>query len=130
MRRRLVIIAAVFAIAATSCTPEEVRWWTGEVEESRDAGHRCPDLAPARQLAGLPDGFDVVMWRESRCRPTAVNSSSGALGLTQIMPMWVDDLCRAGIACTRSELLDAHTNLDAARYVFEVQGWSAWGGRP
>jgi hypothetical protein len=100
---------------------------THEVDQAQTTGHHCPELAPARQLAGLPERFDYIIWRESRCNPHVVNHSSGSLGLTQIMPMWVDDLCRAGIACSRADLLDADVNLAAARYVLDVQGIGAWG---
>jgi len=123
--RRTLAVAAV-ALTLTACTPEQIAWWTHEIEVSRSSGEHCPMLAPARQLAGLPDVFDYIIWRESRCTPTAVNPDSGALGLAQIMPMWLNDLCRAGIACTRSEMLDAHTNLAAAKYVLDVQGMGAW----
>ena len=56
-----------------------------------------------------------------------MNASSGALGLTQIMPFWLAELCQAGIACTANDLLQARTNLDAAQHVFGLQGWAAWG---
>lgn len=121
------VAAAVAAfIGLGACTPAQIQWWTATVRDAEQAGHRCPDLAPARKLAGLPDGFDYIIWRESRCTPTAVNSDSGALGLTQIMPQWIPTLCGLDIACTRADLLDAHTNLAAAAYVFSVQGWQAW----
>lgn len=118
--------ALLGALALTACTPAEISWWTGEMDQARASGENCPMLSPARQLAGLPDGFDYIMWRESRCDPHAVNRDSGALGLTQIMPQWLPTLCGVGIACTRSDMLDAHTNLAAAKYVFDVQGWQAW----
>ena len=114
-------------VTMSSCTPEQVAWWTRQIEDARTSGHHCPELSPARQLAGLPDAFDYIIWRESRCNPRVVNHSSGSMGLTQIMPMWLDDLCRAQIACTQSDMLDAHTNLAAAAYVLDVQGMSAWG---
>ena len=63
---------------------------------------------------------------ESGCDPAAVNTSSGALGLTQIMPFWLTDLCQAGIACSPDDLLRPDTNLDAAQFVFGLQGWAAW----
>lgn len=124
MTRLAAAIAAAAALSA--CTPQEIAWWTSTVADAERAGLRCPDLAPARELHGLPDGFDAIIWRESRCDPRAVNDNSGALGLTQIMPQWIGALCGHGIACSRAELLDAHTNLEAAAYVFDVQGWQAW----
>jgi hypothetical protein len=44
----------------------------------------------------------------------------------QIHGPWVGSLCGAGIACTRSELLDPETNLRAAMFVYGEQGWGAW----
>lgn len=119
-------VAVIAALALTACTPEQVQWWSNEVHEAEQRGESCPQFAPARRLAGLPDEFDYIIHRESRCVATAVNSSSGALGLTQIMPQWIPSLCSAGIACARGALLDAATNLAAAAYVFDVQGWQAW----
>lgn len=135
-RRRIVwrvAAACVAFVGLSACTPAEISWWTATVNDAANAGHRCPDLAPAMALYGLPttdevyrNGFDYIAWRESRCDPTAVNRSSGALGLFQIMPEWIPTLCGLGIACTPRDLLDAHTNMDAAAYVFSVQGWQAW----
>lgn len=129
-RRRIIYRAAAALVALVSlaaCTPTEIAWWTSTVRTAENVGRRCPDLAPALQLSGLPAaGFDYIIWRESRCDPTVINTSSGALGLTQIMPQWLPTLCGLGIACSTDEMLDAHTNLAAAAYVFSIQGWQAW----
>lgn len=82
------------------------QWWS----EARDVGWRESDLA----------NMDRIMWRESRCIPTAANSA-GANGLMQVMTMWADD-CGG----TRSDLLDPVFNLACARHVLAVQGWQAW----
>lgn len=118
--------AAAVLTLLTSCSAEEMAWWQSRVTEAEAAGAACPNVAPGLEIAGLPDHFDVVIHRESNCLPWAVNSSSGALGLTQIMPFWLSVLCPLGIACTEAELLDGQRNLLAARIVFDAQGWSAW----
>lgn len=61
-----------------------------------------------------------IMYRESRCQPTAYNRS-GASGLLQIMPMWAP---HCGV--TRSQLFDASTNLRCGVHILRVQGWQAW----
>jgi soluble lytic murein transglycosylase-like protein len=127
MRRAVAAVVLSASIAAvTACTPEQRAWWTAKVTEARAAGVSCPEAAPALDALGLPEHFHTVIWRESNCNPFAVNSSSGALGLTQIMPFWLDALCPAGIACTEADLLDPWKNLEAAAFVFAAQGPSAW----
>jgi hypothetical protein len=118
--------AVVAAVALAGCTPGQVTWWATTVDRARAGGVNCPDLAPALELAGLPARFDQIVWRESRCTPTVVNAGTGALGLTQIMPQWIAALCGQHIACSRAQLLDVDTNLAAAAYVFQIQGWQAW----
>ena len=123
----LALLAAV--VATSACTPETealLAWLHDQSQAAEAAGHPCPDLAGDLAWRGLPPAFLDVIWRESGCDPAAVNSSSGALGLTQIMPFWLTDLCQAGIACTPDDLLRPDTNLDAAQFVFGLQGWAAW----
>src|SRR5262245_25148149 len=125
----LALLAAVLMTSA--CTPETealLTWLQDQGEAAEAAGQPCADLAGDLVWRGLPSEFLDVIWRESRCDPAAVNPSSGALGLTQIMPFWLADLCQASIACTADDLLQADVNLDAAAYVFELQGWTAWSG--
>jgi soluble lytic murein transglycosylase-like protein len=121
-------LAAVILAGATTmaCTPDEIDWWLEQRDRAAVTGLPCAELAGHVELSGLPDHFYVVIWRESRCDPGAVNDRSGALGLTQIMPEWLSALCSAGIACTSDELLDAATNLEAASYVYGLQGPDAW----
>lgn len=127
MRRLSLALAAL--VLTTGCTPELealVRWLDVERWSAGIEGLPCHELAGDVAFRGLPEHFLVVIERESHCNPAAVNASSGALGLTQIMPFWLRDLCPAGIACTEAELLDPAANLDAAAYVYAVQGPSAW----
>ena len=123
----LALLAAV--VATSACTPETealLAWLHDQSQAAEAAGQPCPELAGDLAWRGLPPEFLDVIWRESGCDPAAVNSSSGALGLTQIMPSWLTTLCQAGIACTPEDLLQGSTNLDAAQYVYGLQGWAAW----
>jgi hypothetical protein len=120
------LAAVMLALAAaTSCTPEEQAIWRALVSEHQAEGDRCPEVSALVQLAGLPEHFEGVIWRESMCDPYAV-SSAGALGLAQIMPFWLRELCPMGIACTPADLFDPVANVSAAAYVYAVQGPSAW----
>lgn len=126
MRRLATLLLIVLALVATACTPEqEATWWQwfGEAEQ---AGLPCTELAPSIRGAGLPDHFAYVIERESQCQADAVNASSGALGLTQILPAWLPALCGQGIACVPADLLEPRANLLAAAYIFAVQGPEAW----
>jgi len=125
-RLRLSLAALVAVVALAACTPDEVQFWVDRAQEAEAAGAWCPNAAGGIIAYGLPPEFDVIAWRESRCDPEAVNSSSGALGLVQIMPFWLAALCPAGIACERADLLRGDVNLEAARYVFDRQGFDAW----
>jgi len=126
MARRLGLLLA--ALCLTACSPDLDRLVQFLAEHDAEAlaqGQPCWDLAGDVAWRGLPDHFVVVIWRESRCNPNAV-SPAGAIGLTQIMPFWLEALCPLGIACTRADLAQPGPNLDAAAYVYAVQGPSAW----
>jgi soluble lytic murein transglycosylase-like protein len=130
MRRLVVVLVAL--VTLTACTPEEwarlealAGWvWQEEVGALVE-GRPCPQYADEIAWHGLPEHFHGVIWRESHCDPFAV-SPAGALGVAQIMPFWLRDLCPRLIACTREDLFDPGRNLAAARYVLDVQGPSAW----
>lgn len=88
------------------------------------ASGRCAQWYSTAIAAGFhPEQWTNVariMYRESRCQPTAHNRS-GATGLMQIMPMWADD-CGG----SRADLYDGGFNLGCAVHILGVQGWSAW----
>jgi soluble lytic murein transglycosylase-like protein len=126
-RRCLAVGAATLAL--TACTPDldALMAWVADLEgDAIAADAPCPIYADDLAWRGLPDQFLFIIQRESNCDPAAVNPSSGALGLTQIMPSWLPVLCPLGIACTEAELLDPEINLDAAAHVFATQGPAAW----
>jgi soluble lytic murein transglycosylase-like protein len=128
LKRLLLLLVALLPL--TACTPGSlealVAWVHQQQDDAAAAGLPCPELADAVAWRGLPEHFLFVIERESHCTPTAVNRSSGALGLTQIMPFWLRYLCPMGIACTHDDLLAIEANLDAAAVVYAEQGWAAW----
>lgn len=105
---------------------------------------RCPQWWKTAQRAGWPvdelGHLDYVMWRESRCVPTASNDVGfGHTGLVQISTAHLStpryaQLCAAtlGRICTRSDLLRPRLNLRAARLLFLTAerwfgcGWQPW----
>jgi soluble lytic murein transglycosylase-like protein len=126
-RRCLTVAAAVLTMSA--CTPDLqalMDWVAAQEGDAIAADAPCPIYADDLAWRGLPPDFLFIIERESNCDPAAVNASSGALGLTQIMPAWLPVLCPLGIACTEADLLDAEVNLDAAAHIFATQGPDAW----
>jgi len=72
-----------------------------------------------------------IMYRESRCDPTALypnRSSSSATGLLQLLSRthcpWIST--EFGVNCTTQWLQDPHNNLMAAAVLYEMQGTGAW----
>jgi Transglycosylase SLT domain len=126
---RRCLIAGAAVLTLTACTPDldALMTWVTQLEgDATAAAAPCPIYADDLAWRGLPEEFLYIIERESNCDPAAVNASSGALGLTQIMPSWLPVLCPLGIACTEAELLDPEVNLDAAAYIFATQGPDAW----
>ena len=59
-----------------------------------------------------------VMACESGGNPNAVNPSSGAAGLMQVMPFWWDHY--------GGDRYDPVTNLTVAYWIWQQQGWGGW----
>ena len=71
-----------------------------------------------------------IMWRESRCAPTAHNALDpwgGSYGLLQINGSNVGWATRNGWITSRNDLLTARTNLRVALELWRLYGWSPWG---
>lgn len=127
MKRLLLLVGLVPLCACTPDLDRLVAWLHQQQDQAAAEGKPCAEFAGDVAWRGLPDHFLEVIWRESNCQPEAVNRGSGALGLTQIMPFWLADLCPMGVACTPADLLTVEANLDAAAVVYAEQGSSAWG---
>jgi hypothetical protein len=127
MKRVLLLLVGLVPLCACSPDVERLVAWLHEQRSTAEAaGQPCPEYAGDVAWRGLPEHFLVVISRESGCDPSAINDHSDAHGLTQIMPMWLDALCQKGIACTKDDLLTVARNLDAALYVYTLQGPAAW----
>lgn len=102
---------------------------------------RCPQFEQLAIDAGFPKNsiqiVSYLMWKESRCVPTAVNAkdpSGGSRGLLQINLSWTEYLTEHGIITKQDDLLDPATNLKAGFYVFTYSivharysyGWKPW----
>lgn len=62
-----------------------------------------------------------LMDLESRGDPGAVNPTSGATGLMQVMPFWA-----RRFGHTRSDLRDPLVNLDISAWILDRHGWTSW----
>jgi hypothetical protein len=93
------------------------------------AAPRRPVAAPASVEAWRPlvaanfpaaavEAMLCLMHHESRGDPNAVNPSSGAAGLFQIMPFWWDHY--------GGDRFDPATNVAVARLIWDQQGYAAW----
>jgi len=70
-----------------------------------------------------------VMFRESRCIPTAYNakdSNGGSRGLMQINGTHKRWLMETGYINSLDDLYNADINLRAALHLWRMVGWSAW----
>lgn len=91
-------------------------------------GARCPQWWTLAQQAGftydqLEHALDLIMWRESRCRPD-VRSGTADSGLLQINDMHLDWLADHGI--TADMLFDPWWNLIAGRMVADLAESYGW----
>lgn len=93
-----------------------------EPEDEPEAWGQCSEWMDDALAAGwTEDQWGTLNWimaAESGCNPNAQNPS-GASGLLQIMPMWIDD-------CGGGSLFDPWFNLACGLVVYHEQGWTAW----
>ena len=99
-------------------------------------GHSCKRYVDLARLVGWPKSERAnlarIMWRESRCTPTAHNSLDpwgGSYGLLQINGSNVGWATRNGWIKTRNDLFDAKTNLRVGLELWKLYGWRPWGTR-
>jgi hypothetical protein len=70
-----------------------------------------------------------VMFRESRCIPTAYNaqdSNGGSRGLMQINGVHVQWLTELGYITTLDDLFKPEVNLEVSAHLYRMVGWQAW----
>lgn len=90
-----------------------------------DPAKRCPQYEKLAFDAGFPSRYvyivSYLMWKESRCITTAINSKDpkgGSRGLMQINASWHDELVDEGIIKKPEDLFTPSTNMKAAFYVW------------
>ena len=101
-------------------SPEQTANWLYQ------AGFRGDDLWKMTAIAGRESGYDPGAHGSERPQ----HELSGDRGLFQINYIWDKQLMAAGIIRSRSDLMNPATNARAAKYVFDKQGWPAWGAGP
>lgn len=98
-------------------------------------GDACAEMRQYRQAAGLPEQFDAIGYRESRCRNTAISRTGccvGALQLHQIIfrdHRMIDRLAACGATWTnvRGDTPESwQRQMCAAKALWEVVGMSPW----
>ncbi len=108
------LAVAGIAFMSTGCTPEQI---------AKDA--------IAKHWGGLAPCAERIVDRESNFQSSAVNSSSGATGLFQIMPLhakWI----KAELGYEFSEMKDPAKNARAAKLLSDKNykaygdGWAPW----
>lgn len=101
----------------------------------------CPQFESLAYDAGFPKNqisiVSYLMWKESRCVPTAKNGkdpSGGSRGLLQINGSWTERLISHGVIKGADDLFDPATNLKAGFYLWTYSlmnarysyGWEPW----
>lgn len=110
-------------------------------------GYRCPELVDVALTVGWAaehlNRLDKVLWRESRCQPTAHNATDpngGSHGVSQVNGFWCRPnrysptgwLQAQGVLERCADLYKPATNLMAALAIFQYSldrngcGWSPW----
>ena len=138
------------AMIATTTTSTTSTTTTTTIAADVDA--RCPQWWNVAIAAGWEQNdlrdLDAVLWRESRCDPTQVNSDDpnivdgvkGSVGLTQVNVFWVQAtkwypkgyLQTVSVVSGVQDLFDPFLNLRAAKAIFDYDkgeggcGWRAW----
>jgi hypothetical protein len=115
IHRSLGLLAvAGIALATTACTPETIA-----------------KEAIAEHWGGNAACAERIVERESRFQADAVNTSSGATGLFQMMPLhksWI----KAELGYEFSEMKDPYKNAEAAKLLSDKNykaygdGWAPW----
>ena len=99
-------------------------------------GHHCERYVNLARQVGWPKSERAnlarIMWRESRCTPTAHNALDpwgGSYGLLQINGSNVGWATRNGWINSRTDLTDARRNLRVGLELWKLYGWRPWGTR-
>lgn len=99
-------------------------------------GHSCKRYVDLARQVGWPKSERAnlarIMWRESRCTPSAHNPRDpwgGSYGLLQINGSNVGWATRMGYIQARTDLTDPRRNLKVGLELWKLYGWKPWGTR-
>ena len=97
-------------------------------------GHSCKKYVNLARQVGWPKSERAnlarIMWRESRCTPSAHNPRDpwgGSYGLLQTNGSNVGWATRQGYIRTRNDLTDPKRNLKVGLELWRLYGWRPWG---
>lgn len=124
--RTLSRVTLTAALMLSTMTPSEAA-------ATKDPCRRYVDLA---RTIGWPKSERAnirrIMWRESRCRPTAHNTADptryGSRGLMQINGTNLGWATRMGYVRNADDLFDPRRNLKVALELWRLYGWRPWAG--
>ncbi len=138
MKRIAAVLFAISALTATSVKAADAPAW---VVAKYNAGSRCEKWEPLFRKHGLPVVlFSYISFRESRCRPGAVNAKwrDGKIvwtlnkngtydsGILQINSSWrtvTRNVCGGGL----DRLFDPVCNVKVAAFLYHDSGAGHWG---
>ena len=96
-------------------------------------GHTCKRYVDLARQVGWPKSqrhnLARIMWRESRCTPSAHNAKDpwgGSHGLLQINGSNVGWARRMGYITERNDLNDPRRNLKVGLELWKLYGWKPW----
>jgi len=95
----------------------------------KGCAHYVADAITAGWPADQAPMLAKVMYRESRCTPTAYNgkdTAGGSYGLMQINGQHKQWLMQLGYINSLDDLFNPDINLRAALHLYGMVGWSAW----
>jgi hypothetical protein len=112
----LISIAPTLPPAPTTTVPKGCAQYVADAISAGWPADQAPTLAR-------------VMFRESRCIPTAYNakdSNGGSRGLMQVNGTHKKWLMETGYINSLDDLFNPDINLRAALHLWRMVGWSAW----
>ena len=126
-----IIVAAILGVLAPAVRVETRQVAPPPPVMTVPVGLRCPDFYfDALDAGWAPDEepqLDRIMWRESKCTPTATHrNANGSIdrGLLQVNSIHLKWLADLGISA--DDLLVPSVNLTAGRRLYEQDGWGPW----
>jgi hypothetical protein len=102
---------------------------TTTTEATKGCAQYVADAITAGWPADQAPMLARVMFRESRCTPTAYNGkdmAGGSYGLMQINGQHKEWLIKQGFITSLDDLFVPSVNLKVSAHLYSIVGWSAW----